>query len=194
MPRHFRFVLRLVLGIGLPPIALLGCGEGTQVRSASDAASLPVWTGPAVELFDDGIDTAAVGLGVDGLSPRGDPLLKQRARTADLVARVKVTTVTIDSFGDESTYHLGILVGYPTLSAPRIPDSRFELNIRPQSRAFGIARAFGVRLQGTIFVGFLRRFRGADGQVELHWHLSADTPEVVAAVKEAVALAELSGP
>lgn len=194
MLRYSRFFSRIFVMTGLWGAALLGCGEGPEPKLASDAASLPPWNGQSFELFDDGIDASAVGLGVDGLSPRGDPLLKQRARAADLVARVKVTTVTIDSVGDESTYHLGILVGYPPLSTPRLSDPSFELNIRPSSRAFGIARAFGARLQGTIFVGFLRRFRGADGQVELHWHLSADTPEVVAAVKEAVALAEFSGP
>lgn len=187
---HLLSQILILAGLG---IAFPACGPDTALHPASGAALLPPWDGPAAELFDDGIDASAVGLGVDGLSPKADPLLKQRARGADLVARVKVTTVTIDTVGVDSTYHLGIVAGYPPLSAPRIPEQTFELHIRPKSRAFGIARAFGVRLQGVIFVGFLRKFRGADGNEELHWHLSADTPEVIGAVREAVALAELSG-
>jgi hypothetical protein len=144
-------------------------------------------------VFDDGIDPEAVGLSMEGRSLRGDPVLRERALTADVVARVKVTTVTVDSVGDDSMVHLGILVGDPPLRTPTIPDQRFELLIRPSGRAFGIARAFDARLQGLIFVGFLKRFAGPGGEPEIHWHLSADTPEVVAAVKDAVALAELSG-
>jgi hypothetical protein len=149
--------------------------------------------GRAREVFDDGIDPAAVGLSMEGPSPKADPFLRERAQTADIVARVKVTTVTVDSIGEETMYHLVVLVGVPPLATPRIPDPTFELLIRPSSRAFGIARAFDARLQGLTFVGFIQRFAGADGEPELHWHLSADTEEVVAAVRDAVALAELSG-
>jgi hypothetical protein len=70
----------------------------------------------------------------------------------------------------------------------------FELNIRPKSRAYGIARAFDTRLRGLTFIGFVRRFAGEEGELEIHWHLSPDTAEVAAAVKEAVALGELSAP
>ena len=174
-------------------MAIQGCGPNQDAQSATSVEGLPPWLGHDQELFDDGIDPAAVGLSMDGTSPRSDPLLKERALSADVVARVKVTTVTVDSVGDDSMVHLGILVGDPPLRTPTIPDQRFELLIRPSGRAFGIARAFDARLQGLIFVGFLKRFAGPDGEPEIHWHLSADTPEMVAAVKDAVALAELSG-
>ena len=174
-------------------LASQGCGPGQDAQSASTMAGLSLWVGREREVFDDGIDPAAVGLSMEGPSPRADPFLRERAQTADVVARVKVTTVTVDSVGDDSTVHLGILVGNPPLATPKIPDQTFELLIRPSDRAFGIARAFDARLQGLIFVGFLKRFAGPDGEAEIHWHLSADTPEMVAAVKDAVALAELSG-
>jgi hypothetical protein len=173
-------------------LAVQGCGPGQDAQSASAGESLAPWLGHDREVFDDGIDPVAVGLSMD-TSPRADPFLRERAQTADVVARVKVTTVTVDTVGDDSTVHLGILVGNPPLRTPKIPEQTFELLIRPKDRAFGIARAFDARLQGLIFVGFLKRFAGPDGEPEIHWHLSADTPEVVAAVKDAVALAELSG-
>lgn len=172
---------------------LAGCGPSQDASSAAGVAGLPRWEGRARELFDDAIEPAAVGLSMEGPSPRADPFLRERAQTAEVVAEVRVTTFTVDSIGDDKTYHLGVRVGVPPLATPKIPDSSFELLIRPQSPAFGIARAFDARLQGVTFVGFIRRFVGQDGEPEVHWHLSADTPEVVAAVKDVVALAELSG-
>jgi hypothetical protein len=186
----------MILALGLVAASALGaqgCGPGQDAQSATSVEGLPPWMGHDQTVFDDGIDPEAVGLSMEGRSLRGDPVLRERALTADVVARVKVTTVTVDSVGDDSMVHLGILVGDPPLRTPTIPDQRFELLIRPSGRAFGIARAFDARLQGLIFVGFLKRFAGPGGEPEIHWHLSADTPEVVAAVKDAVALAELSG-
>jgi hypothetical protein len=174
-------------------LASQGCGPGQDAQGAQSIEGLDVWAGHAREVFDDGIDPAAVGLSMEGPSPRADPFLRERAQTAGVVARVKVITVTVDSVGEETMYHLVIQVGVPPLATPKIPDQRFELLIRPSSRAFGIARAFDARLQGLTFVGFIQRFAGSDGEPEIHWHLSADTAEVVAAVKDAVALAELSG-
>jgi len=55
------------------------------------------------------------------------------------------------------------------------------------------AKAFDARLRGHTFIGFIRRFGADDGDAELHWHLSPDTAEVAAAVKESVVLRELSG-
>lgn len=112
----------------------------------------------------------------------------------DVVALIRVSTVTVDSIGDESSYHLGIQIGYPILTTPRVPDRTFELNIRRGSRAYGIVRAFDARLRGLTFIGFIRRFAGEAGEPELHWHLAPDTAEVATAVKEAVALGELSAP
>jgi len=84
-------------------------------------------------------------------------------------------------------------VGLPTLTEAKVPDRTFELSIKPTSGAFGIARAFDSRLRGQTFVGFVKRYSSEDGELEVHWHLSPDTAEVVAAVKEAVALREVSG-
>lgn len=173
--------------------AVAGCGPSRNPNMTYHASGLPLWQGTAADLFDDNIDPAAVGLSMEGPSPRSDRFLRARAQTADVVARVRVNTVTVDSVGDDTTYHLGVQVGVPTLTKPRIEDRSFELVIRPGGRSYGVAKAFDARLRGMTFVGFIGRFATADGEPEIHWHLSADTAEVAAAVKEAVALGEVSG-
>jgi hypothetical protein len=181
--------LPLAVACGL---GVAACGPDQPARSGS-AAGLPRWEGHAPEVFDDNIDPAAVGLSLDGPSPRSDAHLRERAQTADVVARVRVQTVTVDSAGEHQTYHLGIQVGVPTLTEARVQDRSFELSIKPTSGAFGIARSFDARLRGQTFVGFIKRYGSEEGEVQVHWHLAPDTAEVVAAVKEAVALREISG-
>jgi hypothetical protein len=181
-----------VLAITIAAVSVAGC-EPTQPGRSAAGANLPRWEPRAQQVFDDNIDPAAVGLSMDGPSPRSDAFLRERAQTADVVARVRVQTVTVDSVGDQKTYHLGIQVGVPTLVKPRVEERSFELSIKPSSGAFGIARAFDARLRGQTFVGFVKRFSSELGEVEVHWHLSPDTAEVVSAVKEAVALREMTG-
>ena len=183
--------LSLILLLGLP--LSLGCGPKRDPNMVYHASGLPLWQGHATELFDDNIDPSAVGLSMEGPSPRADRFLRERSQTADVVARVRVNTVTVDTVGDDTTYHLNIQVGVPTLAKPKIEDRAFELIIRSSNRAFGIARAFDSRLRGQTFIGFVNRFANQDGEPEVHWHLAPDTAEVAAAVKEAVALGELSG-
>jgi hypothetical protein len=185
--QHTALALAAVLALGAA-----GCDSGPPARSAS-ASGLPRWDARARMVFDDNIDAAAVGLSMEGGSPRTDAFLRERAQTADVVARVRVQTVTVDSVADQQSYHLGIQVGVPTLIPAKVDDRQFELSIRPTTPAYGIAKAFDSRLRGQTFVGFLRRFATEDGEIEIHWHLSADTAEVVAAVKEANALREISG-
>src|SRR5262245_12950250 len=187
-----RVVKTFALPLAVAALAGAGC-EPSQPAKPAIVAGLPRWEGHATEVFDDNIDSAAVGLSMDGPSPRNDPHLRERAQTADVVARVRVQTVTVDSVGEQSTYHLGIQVGVPTLAAAKVPDRTFELSIKPQSGGFGIAKAFDSRLRGQTFIGFIKRFSSELGDLEIHWHLAADTAEVAAAVKEAVALREISG-
>ncbi|MFO0760589.1 MAG: cobalamin ABC transporter substrate-binding protein [Byssovorax sp.] len=173
-----------------------GCGgEPTPgAQTPGPAGPLPVWEGRGAQLFDDTIDPAAVGLSLDGpTGGRSDPNLRDRAKEADIVARVKVQTVTLDTMGEQEHYHLNLLIGRPAFAQPRIPDSAVEIEIRTKDPAFGLVKSFDARLRDKTFIGFLRRFQGADGEAHVHFHLSADTESVAAAVKEAVALQELSG-
>lgn len=173
--------------------AASACGNGTEARSPQDLGLGP-WDDHARYVFDDNIEPAAVGFTMDSPPARADRFLRERAQTAELVTRLQVRTVTIDTIGDESTYHLGVQVLPPVLVPdPKIKDTKLELVIRPTSPAHGIAKALDQRMQNVTFIGFVHRYASLDGtETELHWHLSPDTPEVAEAVKEAVALAEAS--
>ena len=188
-----RIARRTVLLGTVAGFAAAACGSRRDPKLAYHSSGMPLWQGHAVELFDDNIDPTAVGMSMEGPSPRSDRFLRERAQTADVVARMKVNTVTVETVGEESRYRLGVQVGVPTLSKPKIEDRTFELLIRPNSRSYAVARAFDARLRGMTFVGFVMRFAGPDGEPEVHWHLSADTREVADAVKEAVALGEAAG-
>lgn len=188
--------LRLALAAlaALGPVGGCVADHERPAASVDPEAGLPAWEGRAREVFDDNIEPAAVGFSLDGPSPRSDPFLRERAQTADVVTRVRVSTVTVDSIGEQSSYHLGVQVADAPLTTPRVQDRSFELHIRPTSRAFGVAKAVDARLRGLTFIAFIRRFAGEAGEPEFHWHLSPDTAEVAAAVKEAVVLGELSAP
>jgi hypothetical protein len=176
-------------------MASVGCSEPVRDARPSfqDGTGLPLWAGRPTQVFDDNIDPQALGLTMEGTSPRADPFLRERAQTAEVVARVRVQTVTSESVGDNITYHLGVQVGVPTLAKPKIPDLEFELLIKPASPSFSIAKQFDAGLRNKTFIGFFRRFANADGELVVHFHLAPDTAEVAAAVKEAVALGEFAG-
>src|SRR5580658_9425561 len=146
----------LALG-GLGGVAGVACAPAEPAKG-QPAAAFPPWEGHSREVFDDNIDPAAVGLSLDGPSPRADSHLRERAQTADVVARVRVQTVTVGSSGEVQTYHLGIQVVAPPLTEPRVPDRSFELSIKSASGAFRIARSFDDRLRGLGLVGFVKRF------------------------------------
>ena len=184
--------LALVLAVAASA-GLAGCGGG-GARDAVDASwlDLPRWEGPFLSLYDDLIDPSAVGLSMEGAAPEGDRLLRSRAQNADLVARLRVQTVTRDSVGARTTYTLNLQVGTPTLMVPKIDDTTIELVVTNDSPAFNLVRSLDSQLRGKIFIGFVSRFIGPDGP-ELHWHLTADTPEVAQVIQQLAVLDEVAG-
>jgi len=171
-------------------VALMAC-SGSPNPHAPTGLGLPKWDGHAREVWDDNIDAAALGVQMEGSSPRSDKFLRERAQTSDLVARLRVQTVTVDTLGDENRYHLGMQVGFPTLATPKMEEKIFEIDVRSTTRAYEVVKAFETRLRGQTFIGFVSRFSNADGDLEYHWHLAADNADVAAAVKEALALQEI---
>jgi hypothetical protein len=174
-------------------LAAAACGGQEQPAQAPTGAALPPWDDHARHVFDDNIDPDAVGLSMERGAPRADAQLRERAQTADVVAHVKVQTVTVDSAGEQHTYHLGVLVGGSPLAEPKVKERSFELSIKPSSAAFGIARSLDANLRGKTFLAFLRRYTDDGGDTVLHWHLAADTADVTEAVKEALVLQEAVG-
>jgi hypothetical protein len=179
----------------LAVVSVPACSDPSGVAATPAALGLSPWGQRSRFVFDDNIEPAAVGVAMDVPSARGDKFLRERALTAELVARLRVQTVTVETVGDNSTYRLGVQVATPTLAPePKIQDKTLELVIKATTPAYGIAKALDQRMQGLTFIGFVSRFASADGsEIELHWHLSPDTADVAEAVREAVALAEASG-
>ncbi len=192
-PRGLRVVAR-VLACTLMAAAGWGCGDGNR-RAGRPEAGLSPWEGQLQELFDDQIHPAAVGVSMDARSPARDPLLRLRTIHADVVARLKVQTVTRDAVGARASYSLSLsLVGAP-FTRPKLDATQFDLVIRQDSPAFGLAQYLegAVRDKRTMqFIGFIRKFPAEEGPV-LHWHLTADTEEVAQVVQEVAVLDEIKG-
>ena len=184
--------LRWVGAISITCMILSGCG-GSAAGSEPRNATLEPWAGALRALFDDSIHPAAVGLSLDGEPPQDDSLLSARARAAEVVARMRVTTVTADSIGAKQTYYLTLQVGKPPLLPTELPDPSFELVVRSGSPAFGIVSSLDTGLRGRTFIGFVRRFAG-DSEPEIHWHLTADAAEVALAISDTSALDEAGQP
>src|SRR5437868_528881 len=100
-------VAALAVAVSLSCVGIAGCGSSRDANAPS--RQVPPWSGHSVEVFDDTIEPAAVGLDLDkGYQPRGDPMLRERAQMADAVLRVKITTVTAKTDGPEQVYQLGM--------------------------------------------------------------------------------------
>ncbi len=144
-------------------------------------------------LFDDRIDPNAVGLADVAATPRTDPVFKARAQAAEAVARVRVATLSVDSAASKPIYRVSLVQVAGGVVAQRgLTDERIEIVVRTDSPAFGVVKWLDTRLIGKTFVGFFHRYGGTD-DVELRFHLSADSPDVFAAAHEAAALREFSG-
>lgn len=155
---------------------------------------LPAWAGELRALFDDQIHPAAVGISLDGVSPAADRALPLRAQAADVVARVRVQTVTRPAVGARMSFTMTLQIGVPTLIPHDDPEPSVEVSVHPESPAFAMVQALEAQdsLRGKTFIGFLKRFAGPEGP-EVHFHLTADTAEVAQVIQEVATLQEMAG-
>ncbi len=182
-----RAALTLLLVLALLP----SCG-GSEGDAQMPAGSLPRWEGDLRTLFDDEIDPVAVGMAMDGRSPGTDPMLRSRAQAAEIVARMRVQTLNSNTRGAANSYSVVLQIGQPPLLPLAYETDTVELIITPESGAYGMVQNLESKLQGWVFIGFVRRFAGVEGP-ELHWHLAADHAEVANIVKEIAVMEELAG-
>jgi hypothetical protein len=168
---------------------VLSC-SGSSGPSGS-RQNFPPYTGESTKLFDDRIDSTSVGLADVASKPRADPVLRARAQSAEAVARVRVATVTVDVSGGKPAYHLNLAIVEP-LSRRRFNEKSVEIFVGSDSPAFGIVKWLDTRLMGHSFIAFFRRFAGPDDAV-VRFHLSPDNAEVLAAVRDADTVSEVSG-
>jgi hypothetical protein len=155
--------------------------------------NLPVYAGNATQLFDDRIDPKAVGLADVAENPRTDPVLRARTQNAEIVARTRVSTVSVDTVGGKPVYRLRFTFAEPPVVARGFSGNQIEIAVHDASPAFGIVKWLDTKLIGYSFIGFFHRFAG-NYEPEVRFHLSPDDPQVMAAVRDASALSELSGP
>lgn len=189
----------LALGAGSPSfllafsLALSGCSASYEHQAKG-----PVWVGIDQQAFPDDIAPGALGLPATQRKPYADPQVRERTRRAEVVARVRVQTVSVErrSNGDP-VYRIGL-----QLAAPRLVDRLqgekampevIEVVIAPDSPAHALARAWDVRLQGKIFVGFFKTYADENGEPVIHFHLGQDDPALGAAVQQFAMLDEVRG-
>lgn len=176
--------------------AVLMFALGTTGCGASGAANAPgqagtPYSGASIALFDDAIDSAAVGLDFGKTyAPSSDPELRRRVKQSDAVVRVRVDTVTSRNDGPRPTYEVRLrALEQPLAGSP--PEGGVSVNIGSASESYGIVRSLDGALVGRTFIAFLRTFSRPDGERETHFHLSPDSSEVKTAVANALALGEL---
>ena len=190
-------VIHRLVGPGLLIVAFTaalasGCGGAPSASSVASRQNFPPYTGQAAYLFDDRIDPNSVGLAEAATRLQNDPLLRARVQGAEAVSRVRVATVTVDSSGGKPAYRLSLDLRGGSLVRRGLTEDHLEIAVRSDSPAFGVVKWLDTRLIGRTFVGFFRRYAGAD-DIDLRFHLSADDPQVIAAIREAAALSEISG-
>jgi hypothetical protein len=165
-------------------LSLAGCGGGGQAGS-SRAFPLPEYDRAAKQLFDNGFDAGALGLGFDTLLPSGnDRLLRERTQTADSVVRARIVTVTSQKDGAIATSQIAMTV-LQDLAGQHPQTREFVLQVAAEDPANGTLKALQGGLVGKTFVVFLREFAAAGGQSAVHFHVSRDDPDMVNQVQAA---------
>lgn len=182
---------RVFWGLAASLLAAAGCAGTTTEADTAKGLGLPPWTGMDKDLFADEIDPAAMGM-VASKSPRKDQTLWARAQQAEIVGRVRVQTVTVDTGVGDSTYHLGLQFANPLLADTKLEERVFEVTIEIGDPAYGLVKTQDTALQGRTFVGFIKRFATPDDEIDNHFYLAADSAEVAAVVQEAVAVKEVT--
>lgn len=175
-------------------VLVASCGGPTATAQAPQSPQeFPVYGNSAAQLFDDRIEPMAVGLAGVENDPRLDPILRQRTQNAEVVGRTRVTTVNIDSVGGKPVYRLRFKLLDPPVVARGFTSDQLEVAVADDSPAFGIVKWLDARLIDYSFIGFFRRFAG-NPEPQVRFHLSADDPQLMAAVRDASALRELAVP
>ncbi len=188
-PAPLRWSLASLIAVAVACVPI-GCGPSTPAGSAP-TSSLPAYGGPAADSFDDTIEPHAVGLELENYeSPKNDLRLRARAQSADVVVRARVQTVTGESGSGVRSYQLSFKT-VERVAGKRPVGDEFTVRIDKTSPSLGIVKSMEGQLVGKTLVIFAKAFARPDGEREIHFHASADGPDDVEDVKEAVILDEV---
>jgi hypothetical protein len=162
-------------------MASTGCG-GAEARGP-----LPEYAGHGTELFENGIEPAAVGYKLGHATPPGsDSRLRERAQVADVVVHGRVVTVTSKQLESGTSWQIGFQT-LEKLAGARSSPEDFTLKVEPTDPAAGIMRSFEARLVGKTVVVFLREFAPSSSAAEtvVHFHVAQDDKDEIDAVRAA---------
>lgn len=169
---------------------LTGCGP---VKDASDQSvdKLPKYDGKGPVLWPDIIEPAGVGLSLEKLSLKSDPLYRERVQLADGVSRMRIVTVTTENRGGANSYRLQFAVVEKRLGGTD-PSTRIEVDVKQGTNAYGIVQKLGDRLTSKVFILSWKRFQ-VGGEAVVHYYAAPDDDESRAATREALVLQEVKG-
>ena len=167
-------------------VAMLGnvaCGA-----SARKARPLAPYEKEQTQLFDDTIDAAAVGLDINQtFDPSADPNFDNRVRQSDAIMRARVLTVSSRGDISKPTFQLTLQTQGDPFTERRTVKSPFQLRIDSTSPSAGIVKHLESGLIGKTFIVLVREFVRADGDTELHFHISPDTKLMTKALQDSFA-------
>ena len=169
-------------------LGAVACGA-PQSKTQLELSKLPAYAGRDKELFDDSIEPSGLGLTMDRPTFRGDAKFRERAQKAGTVARVKITTVTIDKVDDKATYHLTMAVVGAALSGRA--ESALEVTIREGDNSFPVVNQLRENMRDKTLLAMWKRFHEGD-DANAHFYAAPDDELTVAAAKEAIVLHEVS--
>ena len=154
---------------------------------------LPPYAGDSIEVFDDQIDPAAVGLTLDPSAPPSTDLeLRQRVQTSDATVKGRVRTVTEKHEDRGTSYVLG-LGRVQVFGGAFPPPETFQVHVGTQGASHGVVNSFESRLVGRTFIATVRQFAhgastSAGDEHDLHFHFYTDDRATADAVQSAFAL------
>ena len=186
--------LRRTASIGLAGLALAGTASGCgPTKDASDLSidKLPKYDGKGPILYPDIIEPAGVGLSLEKLSLKSDPLYRERVQQADGVSRMRIVTVTTENRGGANSYRLQFPVVEKRLGCTD-GANRVDVDVKPGTNAYGIVRKLGDGLTNKVFILSWKRFQVA-GEAVVHYYAAPDDEESRAATREALVLQEVKG-
>ena len=176
----------------LATLALLVVSAAGCTPPAAPERPLPAYEAESIEIFDDGIDPASVGLTLEPSAPPSTDLkLRQRVQTSDATVRVRVQTVTEKHEDRATSYVLG-LRREEVFGGSFPPPETFSVSIGTQAPSHGVVGSFESRLVGKTFIATVRQFAhpasGSGDEHDLHFHFYTDDRKTVDAVQSAFAL------
>jgi hypothetical protein len=182
----------LLFALSLPSLA--GC-SGASVNTPSRVVTGP-FTQELASYFDDSVDYVE---NVEELGGRVASDWRRQidgcARNADLIAIVRVETITAGSESSSSgSYRLTTVATREPLRGTLPPDRRTDLTTTQGEVGYNTVRAGSARIQSREWLMFVRWYEDTDGQVRAHWHLTPATEQALQRARDAIGYVDPSAP